>query len=1018
MMRKIALFLLLYLLTFYVTPTLAQEAKTPADYVNPMIGTDGMGHTFPGACVPFGIVQLSPDTDTIPHNVNGKYQPQTYKYCAGYQYHDSTIVGFSHTHFSGTGHSDLGDILIMPTNGELKLNPGTSLHPEGGYRSRFSHDTEHSRPGYYEVLLQDYGIKAQLTATQRVGLHRYTFPKDSTSRIILDLNHGIYNYDGKTLWASLRVENDTLLTGYRITNGWARTNYTYFAISFSRPITSYGYTDQQRIPYNGWWRKFPVNRNFPEMAGRKLVSYFQFDTEHEQELVVKVALSATSTQGAINNLMTEAAHKDFDTAVREATDSWNQQLSSIQIQGNDDQKAMFYTSYYHTLINPSVYMDTDGKYRGLDHNTHQADGFTNYTIFSLWDTYRALHPFLMLMKPIQARDMATSMIRHQQQSVHGLLPIWSHMANDNWCMSGYHATSVLADAITKNSGIDTHQALQAMITTSNVEYLEGLGEYKRLGYVPIESSGTSASTTLEYCYDDWAIYQTAKQLGDHKTAKIYRQRALNYRNLYDLKHGFARPRYRNGHFKSSFDPLQTHGEGFIEGNSWNFSFHVPHDIIGLMHLMGGEAEFLDKLDQLFAMDLPPQYYSANEDITSDCLIGGYVHGNEPSHHIPYLYAWTSQPWKTQYWVREVMNRMYRNHIRGLGGNDDCGQMSAWYLFSAMGFYPVCPGTDQYILGAPYLPYLRLQLPGGKTFEIKAPGVSDKKRYVRSIRLNGQPYTKTYITHTDIIRGGTLEFEMSSTPNRKRKPTHTDKPYSLTQPTDTLNPWHAYHLGNILFKDQAAGTTGSRIYHSIIPDPKDYISQQARTVLQTLYFTPKDSIPPVHTLRYNLRETEGISAKSGSQGNISIFYSTRHITKSFHDADTAKVQFETRGVLLHELTHAYQLEPQGIGTYGTNKVFWAFIEGMADAVRVANGGFRGEADRPKGGNYMDGYRRTGYFFVWLRDTKDPDFLRKLNQSTLHIIPWSFDGAIKHILGPQYNIDQLWYEYLLAKGDIKE
>ena len=761
------------------TTLFAQQAKRPVDYVNPMIGTDGMGHTFPGACAPFGIVQLSPDTDTIPHNINGTYQKKVYEYCAGYQYHDTTIVGFSHTHFSGTGHSDLGDILIMPTTGELKLNPGTEEQPESGYRSRFSHSTEKSMPGYYEVMLDDYKVKAQLTATQRVGVHKYTFPKDEQGRIILDLNHGIYNYDGKTLWASIRVESPTLITGYRITNGWARTNYTYFAISFSQPIQNYGYKDMQKIMYNGFWRKFPVNKNFPEMAGRKVVSYFEFDTEANPELEVKVALSSTSTEGAVKNLMAEASTKSFDVIASETSNNWNSQLASIAVEGTEDQKAMFYTSYYHTMINPSVYMDVDGKYRGLDQNIHQADDFKNYTVFSLWDTYRAEHPFLMLMKPQQARDMAMSMIRHQQQSVHGLLPVWSHMANDNWCMSGYHATSVLADAIAKGANIDKAEALKAMVTTSNVGYMDGLGDYVQLGYVPFDISTTAASTTLEYCYDDWTIYKTALAAGDTEVAEQYKKRALNYRNIYDKEIGFARPKYRDGSFKKEFDVLQTHGEGFIEGNSWNFSFHVPHDVFGVINQMGGEKEFLRKLDELFSQHLPEVYYEKNEDITSDCLIGGYVHGNEPSHHIPYLYAWTSQPWKTQYWVREVMNKMYKNHIRGLGGNDDCGQMSAWYIFTAMGFYPVCPGSEQYVLGAPYMPYLKLAMDNGNSFEIKADGVSDKNRYVKSVTLNGKPYAKTYITHEDLMAGGVLEFVMSDKPNKKRGVAKADKPYSLT-----------------------------------------------------------------------------------------------------------------------------------------------------------------------------------------------------------------------------------------------
>lgn len=750
----------------------------PSSYVDPMIGTDGMGHTFPGACVPFGLVQLSPDTENVPHNIDGKYQPETYQYCAGYRWSDETILGFSHTHLSGTGHSDLGDILIMPGTGEVRLEPGTASEPESGYRSRYSHSTEKAFPGYYEVTLEDSGVRAQLTATQRTGVHKYTFPKGEDGHIVLDLTHGIYNYDGKVLWSVMRVENETLVTGYRITNGWARTNYTYFAISFSQPVKDYGYKDR-KVLYNGFWRRFDLEHNFPEIAGRDVTAYFKFDTASEQELVVKVALSAVSTEGALKNLKAEAEGRSFEELADAARGLWDNELSMFEIEGTEDQKAMFYTSLYHTMINPSVYMDVDGSYRGLDHNIHKADGFTNYTVFSLWDTYRAEHPFLNLVSPQRSADMVQSMICHQQQSVHKMLPVWSHMGNENWCMSGYHGVSVLSDAIVKGVYTDTDSALKAMVETSTVPYYSGLGDYMKLGYVPLDKDGTAASTTLEYAYDDWTIYNAALKAGREDIAAVYRKRALNYRNIYDRDLGFARPRYSDGSFKKEFDVLQTSGEGFIEGNSWNFSFHVPFDVNGIMTLMGGDEAFVGKLDQLFTMHLPEKYYEHNEDITEDCLVGGYVHGNEPSHHIPYLYAWTSQPWKTQYWLRDIMNRMYRNDIHGLGGNDDCGQMSAWYLFSVMGFYPVCPGSDQYVLGAPYLPYLKLTLPNGNVLEIKAPGVSDRNRYVRSFTIDGRKYDKLYVTHEDILKGGVWEFRMGSSPDRRRGQSADARPYSLT-----------------------------------------------------------------------------------------------------------------------------------------------------------------------------------------------------------------------------------------------
>lgn len=763
----------------FINAGLLSAQTSPIERVNPIIGTNSMGHTFPGACAPHGIVQLSPDTDTIPHNVNGAYQKRVYEYCAGYQHKDSTIVGFSHTHFSGTGHSDLGDVLIMPTVGSLKLNPGTATQPDAGYRSRFSHDTEIATPGYYEVVLDDYNVKARLTATERVGIHQYTYPKGADGHIILDLIHGIYNYDGKVLWAAIRVENDTLITGYRITNGWARTNHTYFAISLSKPIKNYGCVERARTLYRGGWGKFNMQRNFPDMAGRKLVAYFDFDFSQDPTLELKVALSAVSTEGAIKNLNAEAAGKSFDQLLAETQQKWNKELNVIEATGNDDQLAMLYTSLYHTHINPSVYMDVDGQYRGLDQNIHQAKEFTNYTVFSLWDTYRALHPWFNIVSRQRNNDMVKSMLAHYSQSVMKALPVWSHMANENWCMIGYHAVSVLSDAMAKGQKFDYDLALEAMVNSSTIPYYDNTGEYMKYGYVPFDSNRNGASLTLEYAYDDWTIYNAAKRMGREDIAQQYEKRALNYRNLFDPSLGFARPRYTDGRWKENFSLLKTDNEGFIEGNSWNYSFHVPQDVCGLIDAMGGDKRFIEKLDSLFTMHLPDEFFAHTEDVTREGLLGNYVHGNEPSHHIIYLYNWTSQPWKAQYWVREVMNRMYKNNIDGLCGNDDCGQMSAWYLFSAMGFYPVCPGTDQYVLGAPYLPYMKVNLENGKSIVIKADKVSDKNRYVKSVKINGEPYKKAYITHDMLMNGCEIEFEMSSKPNKKRIFTDENMPYSLT-----------------------------------------------------------------------------------------------------------------------------------------------------------------------------------------------------------------------------------------------
>lgn len=755
------------------------QQREAVDYVNTFIGTSGMGHTFPGACAPFGAVQLSPDTDTIPHNVDRKYQPEVYAYCAGYRYDDPTIVGFSHTHLSGTGHSDLGDIMLMPQTGPLQLNPGTRDNPDGGYRQRYSHTTEQASPGYYEVTLADNGVRAQLTATPRVGVHRYTYPQSSDAkRLVVDLTHGIYNYEGKTLWCSLRVENDTLLTGYRITQGWARCNYTYFAITFSQPIVNYGYRDRRPEPYNGFWRKLDPYLNFPDMGGRSVVAYFEFDKAANSPLTVKVALSATSTEGALLNLRTEVGGNSFEQVHAKTRAGWQKELSSIAIEGSDDQKAMFYTSLYHTMINPSVYCDVDGRYRGVDGEVHQADGFQNYTVFSLWDTYRAQHPLLGLLRPERNTDMVRSMLAHQQQSANHILPVWSLMGNEGWCMTGYHGVSVVADAVVKGADLDREAVLTALRATSTWSHFPGLTDYMKLGYAPFDHDATAASNTLEYAYDDFAISAAARALGDQAMAREYEARSLYYRNVFNPRTGFATPRYRDGRFKPDMDPLQTYGEGFIEGNSWNFSYHVPHDVYGLMQQMGGEQRFVQRLDSLFTMHLPERYYADNEDITADCLVGGYVHGNEPSHHVPYLYAWTSRPWLTQERLSVIMDKMYRNDIRGLGGNDDCGQMSAWYIFTTLGFYPVCPGTDQYVIGAPFVPYADVTLPSGRHIIVKAPLVSPRNRYVKRVLLNGKPYPNLYFTHDQLTSGCVIEFEMSNQPNRQRGLSKDQKPFSL------------------------------------------------------------------------------------------------------------------------------------------------------------------------------------------------------------------------------------------------
>lgn len=736
-------------------------------YVDPLIGTREMGHVFPGACVPFGMVQLSPDTDTIPYAVNGKYTGTVYRYCAGYQYDDPTIVGFSHTHFSGTGHSDLGDFLVMPTVGKLQLNPGTASNPESGYRSRFKHETETATPGYYRVRLEDYQIGAELTATTHVGFHQYTFPQSEEAHIILDLNHGIYNYDGKVLWSYLRVENDTLVTGYRITRGWARTNYLYFAMIFSKPIKSYGGKNEEELVYKGFWRKFDQEHNFPEMAGKNLKAHFDFSTAEGEQIRIKFALSAVSTEGALKNLRAEVPHFDFEKVKAAAKAQWQSELKRITISAPPEKKTTFYTSLYHAFINPVQYMDVDGRYRGLDHNIHQAGGFVNYTVFSLWDTYRALHPLFTLIQPERTSDMVRSMLAHYDQSVHRVLPVWSHFGNENWCMIGYHAVPVIVDAwVNGIRGFDARHALQACVASATSKTYGNLPDYRLLGYVPFEKNAVGSSMTLEYAYDDWTIARFARMLGETELAGIFEKRAGNWKNLFNEQTGFVGAKDSKGNWKTPFDPLHTANEGFIEGNAWNYSLYVPHDIPELIRKMGGNHRFCEHLDSLFTMYLPDNYFAETEDITREGLIGCYVHGNEPSHHVPYLYNWAGKPWKTQERIHQIVNTMYQNRPDGLCGNDDCGQMSAWYIFSSLGFYPVCPGSGEYAIGSPSVNEAKIELSGGKVLKIKANNLSAKNIYIRSATLNGKALAASFLLSRDVLDGGELVFEMSSRPNKK------------------------------------------------------------------------------------------------------------------------------------------------------------------------------------------------------------------------------------------------------------
>lgn len=757
----------------------AAPARTAADkayaWVDPFIGTGGEGHTYPGATVQFGMVQLSPDTRMQPRE-------KAYGWAAGYRYDDSSIVGFSHTHFSGTGHSDLGDILLMPFTGSPGLERGDPEKPRSGYASRFRHDDEKAEPGYYAVTLDDYKVRAELTTSTRVGVHRYAFPKGTDAKVLLDMRTSMYDYPGKVLWSRVRVRADGTVTGFRETRGWAPGRQLYFAMRFSRPLAGHElHNTEQDIVYKGFpppGEKDPSQR--AQIEGRQLVGTFAFG-KLDAPLVVKVAISPVSEAGAIANLDAEVADFDFDRVRAQAKQEWTQALSVLDIDAPEHARRSAYTALYHTLLGPTLFMDADGQYRGSDNAVHKADGFTNYSTFSLWDTYRALHPLLTLVQPEKRNsDFVNSMLAHHEHSPYGMLPVWSFHGLEDWCMIGYHAVPVIADAYVKGiRGFDADKALKAMVETANYGPYDGIAQYRELGYVPIDEEGEAASKTLEYAFDDWTIARMAQAMGKGDIAATFDKRAANWRNAFDKDTGFMRARKRDGSFRTPFDPSASgYGTDYTEGNAWQYSWYVPQDVAGLAAAHGGSDKLLARLDEVFNAKVDPSIFEHMEDITG--LIGWYAHGNEPSHHVAYLYSYAGQPWRTQARLKQIMDTQYADRPDGLAGNDDVGQMSAWYVFTALGFYPVAPGSGEYILGRPFLPKTAMRLPNGKTFTIVADGLDDRHTYVGSVSLNGKPLQRTFLRHDEILAGGELRFSMQAEPNKDWPGQGAQAPYSMSR----------------------------------------------------------------------------------------------------------------------------------------------------------------------------------------------------------------------------------------------
>ena len=765
----------LFLAVVLLLIPLSAPAQAPTSIlanVDPFIGTGGDGHTFPGAVAPFGMVQLSPDTDT------SCVIRDCYGHAAGYRYDDPTIEGFSHTHFSGSGHSDLGDILVMPVSGDtVAMDPGTPDAP--GYRSRFDHANEIASPGYYAVMLDGPAVRAELTAGTRIGVHRYTFPRNRGAHLVLDLRSSLYNYPGKVLWSGLHLHADGTLTGFRETRGWAPGRKLFFAMRFSAPLTDHAFVNRETdVPYRGFQAPGRGSDAVAERLGRALVARLDFG-RLDRPLEVRVALSGVDEAGAVANLDAETGNFD---AVRARTQAaWEQALGAVEIEAPPPMRTMLYTALYHSLLAPSVWGDADGRYRGPDDQVHHAEGYTFRSTFSLWDTFRAEHPLLTLIQPERTTsDVVNSLIASQQNSPDGLLPVWQFAGRETWTMIGYHAVPVIADAYMKGiRGFDEEAALSAMVASAEYEQYGGLGEYMRRGYVPIDREPEAASKTVEYAYDDWTIARMARAMGRNDIAQRFERRAGYWRNSFDARSGWLRARLTTGRFREPFDPTAiNYGSDYTEGNAWQYSWFVPQDQAGLFRLLRGDARVIARLDQMFDYDNSQLDYSHAEDIAG--LIGQYIHGNEPSHHVAYLYVYAGAPWRTQERLRQIVESQYHATPQGLSGNDDLGQMSAWLVFTGLGFYPVAPGSNEYVIGRPFVSRATMNLPNGHRFTVTAESLSDANHYVQSVTINGAPLTRSYILDSEIRAGGTLAFVMGPTSNRTWGAARSARPFSMSR----------------------------------------------------------------------------------------------------------------------------------------------------------------------------------------------------------------------------------------------
>lgn len=828
MQRRLSLFILILLVPVCLRST--EGGRKPSGFVSPLIGTDAHGHTFPGATLPFGMVQLSPDT-----RVEG------WDACGGYHYSDASILGFSHTHLSGTGIPDYGDILFMPTVGNVQLTPGTASNTQTGYRSRFNHTSEKALPGYYSVRLEDDNVGVELTATRRVGIHRYTFPRSPEANIIIDLKHGLG--PDRVLDATLEIVGDREIAGFRRSDGWAKDQVVYFVAQFSKPFASAGVAVDDAIQHGA-----------SRAQGKNVKGFVRFATSVNERIVVKVGLSGVSNEGAKKNLESEMPDWDFDAVRTQAEETWNTELGKIDIEGGSrEQRTTFYTALYHAMIAPNLFSDVDGSYRGMDGKIRRAGVFEMYTVFSLWDTFRAEHPLLTLIDQKRTLDFIMSFLAKYDES--GVLPVWELAANETWTMIGYHAIPVILDAYVKGvRGFDAEKAFAAMKKSAMLDHF-GLPAYRKHGFIPGEAESESVSKTLEYAYDDWCIAEMARLLGKPADASYFGERAQYYKNLFDPSSGFMRPK-KNGGWIDPFDPRSVTVH-FTEANAWQYTFFVPHDIDGLKGLMGGKKAFAQKLDSLFkgGSDVTGRQQS---DITG--LIGQYAQGNEPSHNFAYLYNYAGEPWKTQETVRLILDSLFHDRPDGLSGNDDCGQMSAWYVLSAIGLYPVTPGMPHYSIGSPLFDKATIHLENGKQFVIHADQNSRRNKYIQSATLNGSLHKANHVNHDDLMQGGELQFVMGHAPNTGWAGGWNDAPRSRPLPEFVSVPVVA-PLGST-FEDAVQVSLTS-------------VNPEAE-----IYYTLDGSTPSRQSSRYagplTLTATTAVHAMATKAGT-----SSRIVTAEFH-----------------------------------------------------------------------------------------------------------------------------------------